>query len=55
MLKQVQFEASRLLTGAMHATSLDRLITELGWPLLATRRKFLSCTAFHKFVDLLQS
>ena len=51
VLEQVQFEAARLVTGAMCATSLDRLIAELGWPLLATRRKFLSCIACHKIIQ----
>ena len=51
MLEQVQFEAARLVIGAMPATSLDRLIAELGWPLLATHRKFLSCVAFHKITQ----
>ena len=51
MLEQVQFEAARLVTGAMRATSLDRLTAGLGWPLLATRIKFLSCVALYKITQ----
>ena len=51
MLKQVQFETAHYVTDAMHATSLDRLIAELGWSLLAKRRNFLSHIAFHKIIQ----
>ena len=48
ILELVQNEAAGVVVGAMKATNIGRLHTELGWPSLATRRNFLGCFLFHK-------
>lgn len=47
-LEVVQNEAARLCAGAIKGTNTEKLLCELGWSSLETRRKYLTCLAFHK-------
>ena len=38
LLENVQYEAAKIVTGAMKGTSKHRLIQEIGWEDLKTRR-----------------
>ena len=47
-LEQLQYRAAKLVTGALHFTSREKLNVELGWETIKKRIEFLSLTLFHK-------
>ena len=54
LLESVQLDAARVCTGALWNTSKYKLLEELGWATLSTRRKFFKlCTLFKMHHDLL--
>ena len=46
----VQYEAARLVTGAIKGTSFARLYKELAWVSLSSRRKLHLLSQFYKIV-----
>ena len=49
-LEQLQYKAGKLVTGALHLTSSDKINIELGWETIKTRADFLGLSLFHKIV-----
>ena len=47
-LRQVQYRAAKLCTGALHLTSQASLEQDLAWESLADRALFLGLSLFHK-------
>ena len=47
-LDNIQYRAAKLVTGAYHLTSRDKLNTELGWENIRERCDILSLNIFHK-------
>ena len=47
-LERVQYRAAKLVTGALHLTSREKLNEELGWETIRTRVDFLGLSLFHK-------
>ena len=47
-LDQLQYNAAKLVSGALHLTSRVKLETELGWESISKRAEFLGLTLFHK-------
>ena len=47
-LEQLQYRAAKVVTGALHLTSREKLNVELGWENIKTRIKFLGLCYFHK-------
>ena len=47
-LDRIQYKAGKLVCGALHFTSRERLNNELGWENFHTRIKFLGLSLFHK-------
>ena len=47
-LEAVQFEAARICTGALRHTSRVKLLSELGWSKLSTRRQYFKLIMFYK-------
>ena len=47
-LENVQYRAAKVVTGAFHLTSRDKLNTELGWETIKKRCDILSLNIFHK-------
>ena len=47
-LERIQYKAAKLVTGALHYTSKDKLNAELGWESIQTRIDFLGLSLFHK-------
>ena len=47
-LERVQYGAAKLVTGALHHTSREKLNNELGWENIKTRIDFLGLSIFHK-------
>merc|ERR1712082_526646 len=47
-LEQIQYRASKLVTGALHLTSAEKINKELGWESIKTRIDFLGLSLFHK-------
>ena len=47
-LERMQYRAAKLVTGALHFTSQDKLNTELGWESIKTRIDFLGLCLFQK-------
>ena len=47
-LEQIQYRAAKLVTGALHLTSKDKLNTELGWETIKKRSEILGLNIFHK-------
>ena len=45
---RLQYKAGKLVTGALHLTSKDKLNAELGWENFQTRIKFLGLSLFQK-------
>ena len=45
---RLQYRAAKLVTGALHFTSKDKLNTELGWESIPKRIEFLGLSLFHK-------
>ena len=50
LLDSVQYEAARLVTGAIKGTSSARLYKELAWESLSSRRKLHLLSQFYKIV-----
>ena len=44
----MQYRAAKLVTGAFHLTSTDKLNDELGWETIPQRAEFLGLSLFHK-------
>ena len=51
LLDSVQYEAGKIVTGAMKRTSRQRLMCELGWEELKTRRAIHKLTLYFKIVN----
>ena len=51
LLDSVQYEAGKIVTGAMKGTSRQRLMCELGWEELKTRRAIHKLTLYFKIVN----
>ena len=47
-LGNVQYRAAKIVTGALHYTSKDKLDTELGWESIQKRADILGLNMFHK-------
>ena len=47
-LENLQYRAAKLVTGALHFTSREKLNVELGWETIQERIKFLGLCLFHK-------
>ena len=47
-LNRIQYRAAKLVSGALHLSSADRLNKELGWETISDRAKCLGLTLFHK-------
>ena len=47
-LENVQYRAEKIVTGALHYSSEDKLNEELGWESILDRGNFLSLNFFHK-------
>ena len=47
-LERIQYRAAKLVTGALHFTSKDKLNIELGWESIKKRIDFLGISLFHK-------
>ena len=52
-LENIQLNAARIVTGAMHGTSNAKLYEELGWHTLAKRRDLSKLTLMYKLVNKL--
>ena len=44
----VQYNTAKLVSGALHLTSADKLNKELGWETITARAESLGLTIFHK-------
>ena len=53
-IKQIQYKASKLCTGALHFTNQSRLEADLSWETIDDRAKLLGLCIFHK-IHLLQT
>jgi hypothetical protein len=51
LLESVQYEAAKLVTGAMKGTSQRKLLDELAWEELKTRRSVHKLVLFFKIVN----
>lgn len=51
MVEHIQYEAGRVVTGAMKGSSSNRLRNELAWEELKSRRKFHKLVQFYKIVS----
>ena len=47
-LERLQYRAAKLVTGALHFTSREKLNVELGWESIKKRTNFLGLSLFHK-------
>jgi hypothetical protein len=47
-LNRPQYNAAKLVGGALHFSSADKLNKELGWETIAERAKFLGLSVYHK-------
>ena len=47
-LEQLQYRAAKLVTGALHLTSREKLNNELGWETIQKRSDILGLSIFHK-------
>ena len=47
-LETIQYKAAKLVTGASHLTSREKLNLELGWETISERGDILSLIFFHK-------
>ena len=47
-LEQIQYRAAKLVTGALHFTSKEKLNSELGWETIQKRSELLGLNFFHK-------
>ena len=48
LIESIQYEAAKICTGALRHTSHAALLQELGWPTLASRRKYFKLVLFYK-------
>ena len=55
LLEHVQYEAAKIVTGAMKGTSEHRLMQEIGWEDLKTRRAIHKLLLYFKVVNNLLS
>ena len=46
--EQIQYRAGKLITGALHLTSAEKINNELGWESIKDRIDFLGLSLFHK-------
>ena len=49
-LEQLQYKSAKLVTGALHLTSKDKLNTELGWETISTRADTLGLGIFYRIL-----
>ena len=49
-LEQLQYRAGKLITGALHLTSSEKINNDLGWESIKIRADFLGLSLFHKIV-----
>lgn len=49
-LENINIEAARIVSGATKLASAERLLEEVGWGTLSTRRKNHKITQYHKMV-----
>ena len=49
-LERLQYGAAKLVTGALHHTSREKLNNELGWENVKTRIDFLGLSIFQKSI-----
>ena len=57
-LDKIHYTAGKIVCGALHLTSKDKVNTELSWENIKSRADFLGITLFHKIAtwgDLLKS
>ena len=47
-LEQIQYKAAKLVTGALHFTSKEKINSELGWESIYSRSQILGLSLFHK-------
>ena len=47
-LNRVQYNAAKVVSGALHLSSIDKLNKELGWETINDRAEYLGITFFHK-------
>ena len=47
-LEQIQYRAAKIVTGALHFTSREKLNEELGWETIKKRVEYLGLSIFHK-------
>ena len=47
-LEQIQYKAGKIVSGALHLSSKEKLNQELGWESIKTRIDFLGLSLFHK-------
>ena len=47
-LERIQYRAAKLVTGALHLTSREKLNNELGWETIKVRVDYLGLCLFHK-------
>ena len=50
-LEKLQYSAAKLVTGALHLTSKEKLNSELGWETIKTRVDYLGLCLFHKIAN----
>ena len=48
LYEQIQYKAGKLVTGALHLTSSEKINKELGWESIRDRIDFLGLSLFHK-------
>ena len=47
-LENIQYRAAKIVTGALHFTSMSKLNSELGWETISKRSEFLGLSMFQK-------
>ena len=47
-LDKIQYTAAKIVSGALHLTSKERLYNDLGWENIPSRAEFLGLSLFHK-------
>ena len=50
-LNKVQYKAAKIVSGAMHGTSYDLLLKDLGWEPLKSRRERHKLCLFYDFIN----
>ena len=54
-MERIQYSAEKVVTGALHFTSKDKLNTELGWESIRKRSDILGLDIFHETRPLIRS